>query len=266
MKITAMCLCLFTAVATGSAAAQVSAEPWFRGGTWMLTVEVGGAAFTDFERTQARPVATEIDLGDFSRRVSARTAGSVGGWGSYWIGNGWGIRAGAAYVPSSFTVWNDKTVRDALDTAAPPGSEEVSYASLDVWMAHAALVFRFPRSFGRVVPYGVAGGGLIRYHVSGDAEVPPEARGRFSEGDIQTGAGMFGVGATIPLQRRNLLMSFELTNHMSRTPLGQESAGELFELYGVSMQVDPDPGTSGEYDVAMTSHVRLSLGLTLPLR
>jgi hypothetical protein len=35
------------------ATAQLSAEPSFRSGTWMFTVEVGGAAFTDFQRTQA---------------------------------------------------------------------------------------------------------------------------------------------------------------------------------------------------------------------
>jgi hypothetical protein len=267
MRPSLLFLCLAVAL-PGSAAAQVSAEPWFRGGTWMLTVEAGGAAFSDFERTQARPVSTNSELGDFQRRVSARTAGSAGIWASYWLRDGWAIRAGAGYVPSSFTVWNDDTAHRAFETSATAveGDPDPSYASLDIWLAHAALVVRFPRSFGRVAPYGIAGGGLIRYDVTGDAEMPPEARGRFAEGDLQTGAVMFGVGAAIPLQRRNLLMSFELTNHLSRSPLGPESAGELFDLHGVSMQLDPDPNTSGEHDVGVTSHLRLALGLTLPLR
>lgn len=268
MKRTALLLGLCAAALPLPAAAQVSAEPWFRAGTWMVTLEFGGAAFSDFERTQARPVAADLELGDFTRRVSARTAASAGAWVSYWIGNGWGLRAGLSYVPSSFTVWNDDAARRMLAAGSPDSdaTEDPSYASLDVWMANASVVFRFPRSFGRVVPYGLAGAGLIRYGVSGDAAIPPEARGRFEQGDYQTAAGMFGIGATIPLQRNNLLMSFELTNHLSRTPLGNGNTGETFELNGVLMEIGPGGGMSGEDDVGLTSHVRLALGLTLPVR
>jgi hypothetical protein len=77
---------------------------------------------------------------------------------------------------------------------------------------------------------------------------------------------MFGVGAAIPLQRGNLLMSFEITNHLAKTPLGDNSAGEVFDLSGVPMQLEADPQLSGENAVGMTSHLRLALGLTLPLR
>jgi hypothetical protein len=265
MKRTALLVCLCTAALPGRAAAQVTGDTLFHAGTWMLTVEVGGAAFSDFDRTQARPVGGDIELGDFSRRVSARTAGSLGAWVSYWVADSWGVRAGMAYVPSSFTVWNDESARRALDLSTP-ADDDPGYASLDIWMAHAAAVFRFPHPFGRVRPYGIAGGGLIRYHVSDDGAMPPEARGRFAGGDGQAGAAMFGIGAAIPLQRGNLLMSFELTNHLSRTPLGDLSAGETFELGGVVMQNEPDSGMSGEDDVGLTSHVRVAFGLTLPLR
>lgn len=258
-------VCVCAVLLPGPVHAQVSAEPWFRAGTFMLTVEVGGAAFSDFERTQARPVDGGLELGDFERRVSARTAGSAGAWASYWIRDGWGVRAGLAFVPSSFTVWNEDVARTALESLRPAEAEE-TYASLSIWMASLSGVFRFPHSFGRVVPYGIAGAGLVRYHASEDAAIPPEARGRFASGDWQTGAGVIGVGAAIPLQRRNLLMSFELTNHISRTPLGNDSAGEMFDLGGVAMQIDPDASESGEGDVGMTSHLRLSLGLTLPVR
>jgi hypothetical protein len=268
MKRTALILCTCAAVLPIPASAQVSAEPWFRAGTLMLTVEFGGAAFTDFERTQARPVGADIEMGDFTRRVSARTSASAGAWVSYWIANGWGLRGGLSYVPSSFTVWNDDAARRALSDEIPAmdAAEDPPYASLDVWMANASVMFRFPHSFGRVVPYGIAGAGLIRYHVSGDETIPPEARGRFEEGDYQAFAGMFGIGATIPLQRNNLLMSFELTNQLSRTPLDNGNVGETFELNGVLMEIGPGGGMSGEDDVGLTSHVRLALGLTLPVR
>lgn len=256
---------LLAAGVVSPAAAQVTADPWFTGGTWMFTLEIGGAAFSDFEKTQARPLGEDVELGDFSRRVSANTAGSVGGWIGYWIGRGWGVRAGLSYVPSSFSVWNDETAQRALDGIAPE-SDDQHYASLGILMANASAVFRFPRSFGRVAPYAIVGGGVIRYRASGDAELPPEALGRFEDGSWQAGAAMFGVGAAIPLQRKNLLMSFELTNHLARTPLGDDSAGQVFDLSGVSMQLDPDSELSGENRVGMTSHLRLALGLTLPLR
>lgn len=266
MNRTALIVSVCLAVLPLRAAAQVSAEPWFRAGTWMMTVEVGGAAFSDFERSQARPVASELELGDFSRRVSARTAVSLGGWISYWIGNGWGLRAGASWVPSSFTVWHDETARRVLDAGGLLGEEEPSYRSLDVLMADASLVFRFPHSFGRVVPYGIAGAGLVRYRPSGADPIPPEAREDFQAQGRQTAAAMFGIGAAIPLQRNNLLMTFQLTNHLSRTPLGDHAAGETFELGGVLMQIQPDGELRGDDDVGLTSHVRLALGLTLPLR
>jgi hypothetical protein len=259
--IPAIALCATLAAAPG--AAQVTAEPWFQAGTFMFTVEAGGAAFSDFERTQARPVVAGNDLSGFGRRVSAQTAGSVGGWVGYWILNGWGVRAGVSYVPTSFTVWNDESMQQALDALAPE-ERDPSYASLDVWMANASTVFRFPRSFGRVTPYGIVGAGLIRYTPTGDAAMPPEARSRFADGQWQTAAAMFGIGAAIPLQKRNLLMSFELTNHVAQSPLG-DGSGETFELAGIPMQLD-DSDPSGSDDVGLTSHFRLALGLTLPVR
>jgi opacity protein-like surface antigen len=265
MKRTALLACICTLIPPTGAAGQVVAEPLVRAGTWTLTVEVGGAAFSDLERTRARPISGDLELGDFSRRVSARTAGSAGGWVGYWITDGWGVRAGMSYVPTSFTVWNDETARRALD-AVGAWEDDPSYASLDLWMADATVVFQFPRRFGRVTPYGLVGGGLVRYDASDDAVMPPEARSRFADGIWQGGAAVFGVGAAIPLQRSDLLMSFELTNHLSRTPLGGRSAGEFFELGGVSMQIDPDAATSQENEVGLTSHVRLAVGLTLPLR
>jgi hypothetical protein len=144
-------------------------------------------------------------------------------------------------------------------------STETSYASLGIWMANASAVVRFPHSFGRVAPYGIAGVGLIRYRASGDAEVPPEAREAFADGEWQSAAGMFGVGAAIPLQRGNMLMTFELTNHLSRSPLSGGSAGEVFEVNGTLMEIDDADG-SHENEVGLTSHVRLAFGLTLPIR
>jgi hypothetical protein len=245
------------------AVAQVSAEPWFRGGTLMFTIEGGGAAFTDFHRTQARPVAEHAGLVDFRSRVSARTSGSVGAWATYWVRDGLGLRAGTAWVPSGFTVWNEESAERAVQPDAD--AEPERYASLDIWMANAALVIRVPHSFGRVSPYGILGGGMVRYSTGDQEALPPEARPRFEDGQWQTVAAFFGVGAAIPLQRGNLLLTFELTNHLTRAPLA-DSNGEMFDLAGVTMQIDPNPATAHSDEVGTTSHLRLAFGLTLPVR
>lgn len=267
MKRTVSCAGVLLVLASGPVSAQsaVSAEPWFEAGTVMTTLEIGGVAFSDFARSRARPVSGTVPLGDFTRRISARTAASVGGWVGWWFRRGVGVRAGASYAPSSFTVWNDENAQRALDEMgndAPPPE----YASMRVLMANASMMFRFPHSFGRVVPYGIIGGGVVRYAASDTAAMPPEARRRFAGGEWVTGALMFGVGATIPLQRRNLLMSFELTNHMARTPLADGAAAQVFEMSGIPVEIGSAGSDAGEEDVSMTNHVRLAIGLTLPLR
>jgi hypothetical protein len=243
-------------------AAQLSAEPWFRAGTLMITAEVGGAAFSDFQRAQARPLDDQLGLSSFDRRVSAQTAGSAGAWLEYWLFDGIGIRTGFSYTPTRFAVWNAEPARARLEEIAPDATDP-SYAALDVWLAHAAAVFRVPHSFGRVSPYLIGGVGLIRYSASTDAALPAEARATFVSRQRDSLAGMLGVGAAIPLQRKNLLMSFELTNHLARSPLPSGSGGEMFDLAGVAMQLEPG---ARDDEIGLTSHLRLSLGVTLPIR
>jgi len=228
----------------------------------MFTVEVGGAAFTDFQRGQAMPVSTNSELGDFQRRISARTSATVGLWTSYWISDGVGIRAGGAFVPSAFRVWNEESAQRIIDERS--GQETRSYAGLGIWMGEASVVFRFPASFGRVTPYALIGGGVVHYDSRKDAELPPEARRQFAEGAWSGAAGVVGIGAAIPLQRRNFLLSFELTDHITRTPLDDRGRGEQFELGGVPLVIDPDPG-SGTDGVGLTNNLRLVLGITIPV-
>lgn len=258
------CATLLAAVLSPPANAQDPAERWSRAGTWTLTAELGGAAFSDFQRGRARPVDESVELGEFERRVSGRTSTTVGARATYWLFDGWGVRVGAAFVPSGFSVWNEEAAQRVLDERGT--GEPAVYAPLRIWMADLAAVFRLPRVFGRVAPYGVAGGGVVRYGAGYEAELPPEARSRFA-GGVRTGAAaVVGVGGAIPLQRRSLLLSFEITNHMTRTPLDDTGAGERFELGGVPLQLVTEPERGGTDGVGLTSNLRLVVGLTLPVR
>lgn len=240
-----------------------TAEPWF-GRSIMITAELGGAAFSDFQRALARPApaAGDFDVGDFRRRVSARTTATVGGAITWWVVSGAGVRASVSYSPTRFSVWNENRAQRALDevNGAPQ-----SYAKLETWMGSASAVFRFPFTMGRVVPYGIAGAGVVSYRLADDEEVPPEARARFAGGSWTGPAVNFGVGSAIPLERHNLLLTFELTNYLSRTPLDDEGLGEAFEISGVPLHLAADPGR-GSDGIGTTNHLRLTIGLTLPLR
>jgi hypothetical protein len=263
MTRTVFLACVLVLAFPRAATAQVSAEPWFRAGTWMLRAEVGGAAFTDFQRGTAQGASPEPDLGTFQRRISARTTATAGGSISYWILDGWGVRGSLAFAASGFAVWNEDRAQQKLDERAD--GERPEYARLSVWFADAAALFRLPVTLGRVVPYGVVGAGAVEYRTGSNAELPPEARARFASGSWRTPALLFGGGAVIPLQRHNLLLNVELTNHLVRTPLNDAGRGEWFEIGGVPVQLNPDPRRGGD-GIATTSNLRLTVGLTLPLR
>lgn len=261
-------LCLLAplgALPTPLSAQAPSAEHWFGPRTFMLTAEVGGAAFSDFQRDQAHLVSpVPGSPTEFRRRISASTSATVGAWLAVWPRAGWGVRIGGSFSPSSFDVWNeDVMVRWLERQHIEP--DVLTYAGLHVWTLDGTAVFRFPRSFGRVTPYGIAGGGLVWYAPRDDAELPAEARRAFAAGEWRTATAVFGIGAAIPLQRRDLLLTFELTNRVGRTPLDDRGHGESFQMGGIPLQIaaEHDAGSDG---VGLTSQVRLVAGITLPVR
>ena len=255
MKRTALMLLICTlapAGVNGQTAPAHSLTP----GTWTLTGELGGAAFTAFQRLRATPGQGDGGIA-VERRVAASTTATLGASFGYWAGRNWGVRAGVSWSPSNFTVAHG----EAGDTALAPLSGESSenYASLTVWGADLSMQFRFPRHFGRVQPYGIVGGGAVHYTHGSDAEVPAEALDSF-EGRARTqAAALVGLGAMIPLQRHDLLLSFELTDRLSRSPLADNARLHADE----GVQLDTAPSREGG---DITNQLRLVIALTLPLR
>jgi hypothetical protein len=262
------CLLVLVTSPSAEAAAQqrrVSAEPWFERAL-MLSAEIGGTAFSDFQRGLARPApGSDLDggeLGDFRRRVSAHTTATMGASATWWVRGGWGLRVGAAYSPTRFTVWNEEAAARVLEAHA---DEQPTYARLHSWSVDASAAFRFPFVVGRVVPYGRVGGGLAGWRLADDAQLPPEAERSFAGGSRRGPAAVFGVGSAIPLQRYNLLLNFELTNHLSRTPLNETAAGSRFHIGDVPLDLDSNP-ERGTDAVGSTNQFRLTVGITLPIR
>jgi hypothetical protein len=234
------------------------AEPWFSR-SLMFTLELGGAAYSDFHRGPATPSAGALDAPPMNgqRRVSARTTSTAGGSITWWAGDGWGIRIAGSYAPTRFSVWNG-------DGGVAIPQDRDSYARLQTWTGTTSAVFRLPFTMGRLVPYGFAGGGVVHHALGDREEVPPEAEAPFAGGSWTGAAALLGAGLVIPLQRRDMLMHFELSNHLTRTPLGGSNpAGEVRP----ADHPRPAPGAGPDADdVSITHFLRLTVGLTLPVR
>jgi len=220
---------LILGLAAGPVGAQVEAptSPTWRPHQVTVSALGGGAAYSSF-------LTVELATGD--ERLTARTAMAVAGALGYWPRRGWGVRLHGGWAPTRF----ERERRGGNEPGTPPDARG---ANLSVWMADLDLLIRLPIGLGRVEPYGVVGGGVVRYVADESAALPSEARGDFAAGTSTRGALVLGAGALIPMQRRDLLLTFEVTDHVVRSPVR---------------------GPTGQA-ASVTSNVRLLVGLTLPL-
>jgi hypothetical protein len=241
------CACLGAA---GSAAAQTPAERLLQPG-FTVGLAAGGAAFSDFQRGQATAGVTEFD-----RRLSAQTTVAVSGNVTYWLTRRWGLRAHGSYSPSRF-------VLNEAEQASGRVSAEASFARLSIFMADVDLLFRVPVLWGRIAPYGLVGAGAVEYRADPATKepIPAEAERSFRSGSRRRFAGVFGVGARIPLDRHAFHLTFELTNHLTRSPVDVPVEGMTAE----GLFLDPDGWGNEDDGAGLTSNVRLMVGVAVPL-
>ena len=225
---------LAVAGSPGRAASQKpTAEHFFRPGSVALSIYGGGGAFSKVHRIQGAEGSE--DPAD----VVVQTSGAFAGEAVWWLTGNLGLRLHGSFLPSRFDV---RSERDESGLAGAGTAARVAWRGVHVWIADAAVLVRPPVTLGRMMPYAVVGGGIVSYRPRGEDALPPELGEAFSGGARNAGAAVLGLGAVLPLQRERLLLSFALTNHITR-PLVAAGA---------------DPST--------TSHVRLLAGITLPLR
>jgi hypothetical protein len=243
------CSCFWLA---GSAGAQTPAERLLQPGVLSIGVAGGGAAFSDFQRGQATAGAEEFD-----RRISAQTTVAVSGNITYWISRYWGVRAHASFSPSRF-------VLNEADHSSGRISANANLARLGIFMADADVLFRVPLVWGRVAPYGIVGAGAVVYHADpGSTEpIPAEAEGSFRSNTRRQFAGVFGVGAMIPLERNSFHLTFEVTNHLTGSPVDVPMTGMTEDG---RLLLDPDGWGNEDDGAGLTSNVRLLVGIAFPL-
>lgn len=243
----AVCTCLGLA---GSGAAQTPAERLLQPG-FTVGLAAGGAAFSAFQRGQATAGFTEFD-----RRLSAQTTVAASGNVTYWMTRRWGLRAHGSFSPSRF-------VLNEAEQASGRVSAEASFARLSIFMADVDLLFRVPVLWGRVAPYALVGAGAVEYRAdpATTEPIPAEAARSFRSGSRRRFAGVFGVGARVPLDQHAFHLTFELTNHLTRSPVDVPVEGMTAD--GVFL--DPDGWGNEDDGAGLTSNVRLMLGVAVPV-
>lgn len=209
---------------------------------WSLGVFGGGAAFTDFQRASIhgfRPTGGgKLEEREIAQLVGAETAGAIAGTLAFWPSRNWGIRARGALAPTRFETVIRKSDADFMN--APETSEETGkLAALAISSLDGQILFRLPTIRGRIMPYGIVGGGVVRYALGrGDERVPEEAADDFEEGGSQTrGALSFGLGAMLGLRPERWALHFELTDQIARTPVEGTSSDQIRTTSSVAFMV-----------------------------
>ena len=198
---------------------------------WSLGIYVGGAAFTEFQRSNVRAIGVSVEGEPIERElpqsVGAQTSGVLAATLAYWPTQNWGFRARAAYAPSRFETVIPQSDAEFLNMNRPAatGSE---FRSLAITSYEGQVLFRLPTIRHRIMPYGIFGGGVVGYALRSGAEpIPAEAASDFESGRQTRPAVTFGLGGMLGL-RPGWGLHFELMDQISRTPVrgSQEDSRE----------------------------------------
>lgn len=230
-------------------ASEIQAERLFRGNVLTLGLAAGGAAFSDFQRAEA---VSRDEV--FDRRISAQTSLAFSATATYWISRYWGVRAHGSYAPTRFVL---RAPTEEM------GQDQSLYSALGVYMVDGDVLFRAPIVVGRVAPYGLVGAGIVDYRADpgNDDPLPAEAKQTFDGDHQRRFAGVVGIGAVIPLDRQSFHLTFELTNHLTRSPVEPPAGGTVED----NVVIDPDGWRGDDDGSGLTSNVRLMIGVSLPI-
>jgi len=162
---------------------------------------------------------------------------SLGAAIAYWPSPAWGVRiqSGVAFTRYSLLV-------PPPDDDAPVDS---SGPDLRIWSHDVSVLIRAPVTpGGRVMPYGVVGGGVLHYQGGVRPSVAPFDPVR----SAVRPAVVVGLGAMVPLEQGGTGLTFEVLDHIARTPIAAPGGGE--------------PATG---HVRWANHLRLTVGISVML-
>jgi hypothetical protein len=239
-----------------------------------VTVSGGGIAFTPFQRQEVRILevspegeATVRDV--LVREIGATTAAVVGAALSGWLLPALGVRGSVTYAPTRLAARGSGRAPGG-GAGAIGDDADGDFADLDVWLVDATLMLRLPIRGPQVHTYVLLGVGGIRYAArAGGRPVPRGTEAAFEDGPVTRLGAVFGAGALAPLKSDRLALRFELSNQLTRTPLGRAETLQWPGGDGVLVEVGGgEAGRGGEPRdgrVRFANHVRLTVGASVSM-
>ena len=225
----------------------------------------GGAAFSAFrsQLVTARLLDGQTDgERSFERLIAPESSTAAALLATWWPSARWGVRVGAAYAASAFTIRLEERDRLFLERAGGTG-ETARYADLAIWLAEASLLVSLPSPVRRVEPYLVVGGGVVVYDPDESYGEPLPVGVRevmVEQSRAVQPAFVVGTGARFPLER-GLALTFELVDHVTLSPFDQLEPATL-ERDGLRLELDGEDEAPG---TRMVNHLRFAAGVSISL-
>lgn len=249
--------------ATTPAAAQAPGR-----GAFTVSVYSGGAAFTGFQGLWIEPREPNRMPEESALRgdLSGAAAAAFGVSGTYWFGD-WGIRSQLGYAASSLEVRMDEEAEALIGEHERNGSLS-EFHDLGVYVADLGVAFRLPIALGPVLPYASASIGAVSYEISSAGPDHTELLGNLAAGRRIKPAVGFAAGAFVPLQMNDFALFFELSNHVTPTPVAEGSPEDGLRSRTLEARLvgrDAPQDADAPSRVGMTSNVRFVAGFAFSI-
>lgn len=225
----------------------------------------GGAAFSAFrsQLVTARLLDGQADgERSFERLIAPESSTAAALLATWWLSPRWGVRVGAAYAASAFTIRLEERDRLFLERGGGTG-EATRYADLAIWLGEASLLVSLPAPVRRVEPYLVLGGGVVVYDPDESYGEPFPVGVREVMGEqsrTAQAAFVVGTGARFPLER-GLALTFELVDHVTLSPFDRLEPA-IVERDGLRLELDSQDEAPG---TRMVNHLRFAAGVSISL-
>lgn len=252
----AAALLLFAVAAPATAQQRGTPDPLVRRGGFTLSLQAGGSAFTTVQ-----DVTVERSDGtgeDYPSSLAVSTSTAIGGEATYWFREWLGLRLQAAYVPSEFELRMQEADRDSL-LGPTSGPNELRFSGVSIYN-YDLLAVLSPVIGSRTHPYLLVGGGASSFIA--DSKGAAGLDSVFSGARQSTsGSALLGAGLRVPLKGGRVALSFELTNHLTRSPVPGKTGRELLDDGMVRVVDTPHPAAQDD-NAYWLYHVSFFAGLT----
>ena len=180
-------------------------------GAITVSLLAGGSAFTRLQ------TVTVENGGSFPGSLALSTTTALGGEGTYWLRDWLGLRVQASYAPGEFQLRMSEEGRDSL-LGADAGPSDLRFSDIAIYTYDARAVVALPFTVQPARLTGMLGVGGATF-VADDKDAGGLDAAMEGASTRTRLSGVIGLGLRIPLRSGRVALSFELTDHVARSPV-----------------------------------------------